>query len=283
MFWKILTFLSVVLGASAGYITYEKKTVEIKKKIVPKDCEIHKKDHLFEDDMKKRCVTRFTNRGDSFELKRESIQGKIFNLFKKDFKALEKYPDEYNIYIAKEGKRAVPYDPRLAHFLRFKVNKFVLDNTEISNFSVVTKDTTDVMSSLKNLACREPQFEKVKTLDKLMVFNEYLKKDYTDKKRRRGEKLSREDFSAFQELEKQVGWYMYFVYNKNSIENFLLANRCNNSMALVLNHCVVNPALDMQMEEIFWFVKSKRIGINIYCKKSNDKKWKLLKSRVLNH
>lgn len=93
--------------------------------------------------------------------------------------------------------------------------------------------------------------------------------------------ILRERFSAFEELEKKSSWYMYFVGTQNYIENYLVANQCNNIIGIVLNHCVINLKLDMQLEEVFYLEDSKEIGINIYCKESQSKSWKFQVTRVM--
>ena len=137
---------------------------------------------------------------------------------------------------------------------------------------------------MRKIICERPLLSKLRSMKSINVFDELQSSDYVLEgkvKNKRKNIFSRESFSAFNELEQRKSWYLYFVYGQNAIEHFLLANQCNKTFSLAVNHCVINPKFDMQLEEIKWFPKDRKIGINTYCKKSNDKKWAFLNTKVL--
>lgn len=286
MFLKITVILSILLGAALGIYTSKSKENSIQREnTLVKNCRNQKeKNDLFETKEERRCVTSIANVGDKFKKSdidaQKSVQEKFFH---KHFNIERVRPDEFHIYFKKsKDGRIRRYDPRLDVFSRFRVRSLVKNNRTIQDYSVYSKKVVSVKNSMKELSCKVPKLSKILDMEGLSFFIEYRSNQYIDKtKVKKSRVFEREKFSAFQELDKKIGWYMYFVYNQNKIENFLLANHCNKSIALVLGHCIVDPRYDMQLEEIFWFKENNQIGINIYCKSSSKEKWNLINTKVL--
>lgn len=238
---------------------------------------------VFETDKEKRCVTRFKSVGDNFVGKADDLTNKSRSLFLNDLTAQRVRPDEYNVYINQDetDKRVRRYNPRLDIFSRFDVKSFVTSNDSIKDYSVVDEPGKSIEQILLNKRCENPKLSKLKNIRDLMFFDEFYRNDYKMQQKQTTKSLTRQDFSAFNELKKKESWYMFFVGSQNYIENYLLANSCNQSISMVLNHCLVQPQYDMQLEEAFWFKQMGVVGINIYCKKSADKKWNYLQSKVM--
>ena len=206
-------------------------------------------------------------------------------IFQRLIKAQKVREDEFNIYVNKKKDGKVrKYDPRLDLFSRFKVKSFVNNNKEIEDYSVSYKKNKDISveDEMKKIRCLTPELRKLRSTQNLFLFKELNKKRYILQNHiKRGEQFSRENFSAFNELEQKKSWYLYFVSGQNYIENFLLANKCNRTITLAVNHCVSNPKYDMQIEEVKFFPSVDKIGINTYCKHSGDKTWTYLNNKVM--
>lgn len=279
---KFLAILSIVAGVITGYFSAD----EVRDQAIVKEtstCEKPDTSEVFETNDKIRCVSRFNSKGDKFVKNNKEIAAKFRDIFARNLKDQKVRPNDFNVYLQKNSQDKVRrYDPRIDIFQRFGVKTMVRDNAPIANYSLSLKTGDSLGTFLRARQCPQAKLSKIRNTKGLLVFEELEKFDYASKSNRlNSNTFERKYFSAFEELEKKSSWYMYFVGTQNYIENYLVVNQCNKTVAIVLNHCVINPAMDMQLEEVVWFKKLNKIGINIYCKNSLDSKWTYQTFRVM--
>jgi len=283
---KIIMFISIFSGLGLGFYSAKISKNEISVNTQSMCPKLPSKNEIFENETDKRCVTRFKGAGERFCYNKENVQQAMEDIFRRSIKAQKVREDEFNVYINQKvnDKKIRKYDPRLDLFARFQVKKFVMNNQLISQYSVSNKPQAlfNIKTDMNEIICEQPKLSKLRNTDSLILFGEINRNKYAlvtkDKKLN---KFSSVSFSAFNELIQKKSWYLYFIQSHNKIENFLLANDCNKTIALAINHCVVKPEMDMQLEEIKWFPQNQEMGINTYCKRSGDQKWRFIDTKIL--
>ena len=223
------------------------------------------------------CLPIIANRGMKHNRSAIESEGVIFNFFKESLKEFYEAPNEYNVvtHDADFGKSRQEYDPRDDLYVRYKqVKKF----DKKAQYGIVAGNINP-KSFMQKARCT-PEFNYI-SQDTNMEFSEYFK----------GRSISIEHARSFI---RDDNFYRNFTFLMMlNLEQFnsdfelfkryrLFRNNCNKAISILYNFCVVDPRYDLQYEDMFIFINQNIVASNVYCKRSRDKAWTLVKRHLLN-
>lgn len=222
------------------------------------------------------CLPIIVNRGMfHFESDAQS-KSRVYGFFSAALSDYYNAPNEFNVVTndSKQGASAQKYDPREDLHIRFK-KEIVYDQKAKYGVLEGIISPEKLLSSTKCL----PTFVRINQEDsKDIAFTELLKgRDIQNTSSLRYGRFEGANFTFFSILNTiTFGVEDFFKRYR------LFRNNCNKGVSILLNFCVANPSYDLQYEDMFVIKDHDKVGSNVYCRKSNEKNWTLIKSHIFN-
>jgi hypothetical protein len=243
-----MPLITIFFGAFLGYSNDPKDGIIPTKKQV--QCSSQTDETLTKGITEKKksfCITKIPNLGEHFDLSEKQAETRIFKYFDESLKDYIR-PNEHNVYTQESGPgtSAQKYDPREYKYTGFNIDKEI-NSDEKEN-------------------CGETSFVRVKDLSKdaivkFITETRFRSRNYDNSKRSYLSNYFTHSFST--DFPSTFPWFR---------------NLCSKKLSLLLNHCIADSSLDHQYEEILFDKVKKKVAVNVYCKRSNQKKWKLIKN-----
>lgn len=262
-----VSIIIICLGLIAGKGTTGRKLNVIKK---TEKCSVTEKTVTSVIESPAKCPLVIPNLGMLHNLSLKESESKLFNFFNE---ALKEHtdPNEFNVHtnLSPPGKSAQKHDPLEDLFQRFDRNHKTKKKIK---YGVLSHPYN--LEILKNC---DPQFVNIAEDERLDFYKYFGFKDYVQTPKVAKDPFDSEAYQDFSFIKVR----RFYSFQKEQDE-FLMRfrhfkNNCNNAISKPINFCINDPRYDMQYEDMFVTDDGNKAYSFIYCKKSSDLKWTLIR------
>jgi hypothetical protein len=196
---------------------------------------------------------------------------KIYQFFHDELKGFYIQPNEYNVHTNRSGpgSSAQKYDPREDLYIRFpKAKKF--------DPKIKYGMAQDKNSLVGKCA---PEFIQINQNEEMKFTKMMSSKSVIRKKRQKVFEYQEPQYFTFLSL---THYYSSLFYNRDAILSRyrLFRNTCSKAVSVLLNFCLIDPRYDLQFEDMFFKEDGTEAYSKVYCKKSQDKDWSLIREET---
>lgn len=260
----IITLIALI-GATLGILS-KKSQVQLSKKKASLCSEISKKVDDNQE-LRTKCLYYIPNAGLKFDLSSSQSAAKVKDLFTTAMRDHYEADNEFNVNTNDSpfGESAQKNDPRDKLLVRFDIKEKIKATTRKPGF------ISDLRSALKQDMKCSPTLTLLKGSSRSTFWDQVSNKSFSSKS-----ELGLTGSKSFLSMMNRV----FGIYGDNRIMQRykLYENSCTQGVSVPINFCYSDPRYDLEIHDIFISPSEQKALEKIYCKKTSDSSWSLIKT-----